>query len=171
MAGGTFPAEIWGDYMKAVKGRFCGDFPPPKTPFQSSPFFGKYSRGGGRGTGDGRPERHDAVRAHVPTTPVPTTPEPTTSPRTAAGTGNGGGNGNGTATAATSGNFDPELYESPPQGAPPAADPGGGADGAQRLTAARTPGINQPSSAVHRAVSACGKAVPGSTTSRIGESE
>ena len=35
VAGGTFPAEIWGDYMKAVKGKFCGDFKPPKTPFSS----------------------------------------------------------------------------------------------------------------------------------------
>ena len=52
VAGGTFPAEIWGDYMKAVKGKFCGDFKPPKTPFHSSPFFGKYSRSGGRGTGE-----------------------------------------------------------------------------------------------------------------------
>ena len=53
VAGGTFPAEIWHDYMMKVKGKFCGDFKPPKTPFQSSPFFGKYSRSGGRGTGEG----------------------------------------------------------------------------------------------------------------------
>src|SRR5215217_1030716 len=51
VAGGTFPAEIWGDYMKKVKGKFCGDFKPPKAPFHASPFFGKYSRSGGRATG------------------------------------------------------------------------------------------------------------------------
>ena len=28
VAGGTFPAEIWGDYMKQAKGKFCGDFKP-----------------------------------------------------------------------------------------------------------------------------------------------
>ena len=31
--GGTFPADIWGDYMGRIKGSFCGDFAPPKTPF------------------------------------------------------------------------------------------------------------------------------------------
>ena len=66
VAGGTFPAEIWGDYMKAVKGKFCGDFPPPKTPFQSSPFFGKYSRGGGSGHGRQlRPELERHGRLHA----------------------------------------------------------------------------------------------------------
>ena len=30
VAGGTFPAEIWHDYMKKVKGKFCGDFKPPE---------------------------------------------------------------------------------------------------------------------------------------------
>ena len=24
--GGTFPADIWGDYMGRVKGSYCGDF-------------------------------------------------------------------------------------------------------------------------------------------------
>ena len=28
--GGTFPADIWGDYMGRVKGGFCGDFAPPQ---------------------------------------------------------------------------------------------------------------------------------------------
>src|SRR5215203_945955 len=51
VAGGTLPAEIWGDYMKAIKGKYCGDFKPPKTPAHFSPFFGKYARGGGRNTG------------------------------------------------------------------------------------------------------------------------
>ena len=69
VAGGTFPAEIWGDYMKAVKGKFCGDFPPPKTPFQSSPFFGKYARGGGRGTGGSYRPELDAG-AFAPTAPA-----------------------------------------------------------------------------------------------------
>src|SRR3954468_9379054 len=52
VAGGTFPAEIWHDYMLKAKGKYCGDFKPPKTPFQASPFFGRYSRSGGRGTGN-----------------------------------------------------------------------------------------------------------------------
>ena len=59
--GGTFPAAIWGAYMKSVIGGFCGDFPQPKVPFSSSPFSGEYSsNGGGKlGFGDGE-ERHDA---------------------------------------------------------------------------------------------------------------
>ena len=77
VAGGTFPAEIWGDYMKQAKGKFCGDFKPAKTPAHFTPFYGKYARGGGRNTGDdqrdafGNPRharrgRHDAddPRAH-----------------------------------------------------------------------------------------------------------
>src|SRR3569623_593597 len=50
---GTFPAEIWHDYMSKGKGKFCGGFKRPSTPFQASPFFGRYSRSGGRGTGQG----------------------------------------------------------------------------------------------------------------------
>ena len=30
--GGTFPADIWGDYMSRIKGNFCGDFAPPQAP-------------------------------------------------------------------------------------------------------------------------------------------
>src|SRR3954462_2002767 len=52
VAGGTFPAQIWGQYMKRVKGRFCGEFPKPTEPFVASPFFGHYSRTGGKDTGD-----------------------------------------------------------------------------------------------------------------------
>ena len=125
VAGGTFPAEIWGDYMKAVKGKFCGDFKPPKTPFSSSPFFGKYSRSGGRGTGD-RDETQQL--APQPTAPVPTTPqedEDTDEGRGDNGDGNNGGGNNG---GGNNGDFDPDLYESPPQGKPPATDPGGGAE-------------------------------------------
>src|SRR5215213_300455 len=51
VAGGTFPAEIWGDYMKKAKGKYCGDFKPAKHPTGFSAFFGKHSRSGGRGTG------------------------------------------------------------------------------------------------------------------------
>src|SRR3954470_19241707 len=48
VAGATFPSEIWHTYREAAKGKFCGDFAPPKTPFQSQPFFGKYTAGGGK---------------------------------------------------------------------------------------------------------------------------
>jgi penicillin-binding protein 1A len=98
--GGTFPAAIWGAYMKSVIGGFCGDFPQPKVPFSSSPFFGEYSStGGGKlGLGDGDNET-------TPEAPAPAAPTP---PST------GGDPSGGT-------EFDPEQYEAPPQG-PPGGD-------------------------------------------------
>src|SRR4051794_18985715 len=50
VAGGSFPAEIWAAYMKQAKGKYCGGFKPPKTPFHATPFFGHYAHsGGGKG--------------------------------------------------------------------------------------------------------------------------
>jgi penicillin-binding protein 1A len=50
--GGTFPAEIWGTYMRKARGRFCGDFREPREPFVASPFSGGYAaEGSGDGTG------------------------------------------------------------------------------------------------------------------------
>src|SRR3954447_3735067 len=71
--GGTFPAEIWGTYMKKAVGKFCGGFPPPKTPFHSQPFFGEYSTSGG---GKGRSLRGGTDATGItPTTPAaPVTP-------------------------------------------------------------------------------------------------
>jgi penicillin-binding protein 1A len=99
--GGTFPADIWGAYMKQAIGHYCGNFPLPKEPFQASPFFGKFSRLSGE--------------AKKETTPgVTPTPDATHSPDQGAAQ-NGGAQ------------FDPDKYESPPQGTP---DTGGtGADG------------------------------------------
>jgi penicillin-binding protein 1A len=100
--GGTFPAAIWGVYMKSIIGNFCGSFPPPKEPFQSSPFFGEYSStGGGKlGFGDGEEEE----------TTEPVAPEPTEEPEED--------------TAPSGGTeFDPEQYESAPQDAPETEDP------------------------------------------------
>src|SRR3954447_20008227 len=43
VAGATFPAEIWRDYMKVAKGSFCGKFPKPLEPAELSPFCGRLS--------------------------------------------------------------------------------------------------------------------------------
>jgi penicillin-binding protein 1A len=96
--GGTFPADIWGAYMKSIIGGFCGSFALPKEPFSASPFFGEYaSTGGGKlGFGDGEEE----------TTEEPVAPEPTEPEDTAPSGGT---------------EFDPEQYESAPQD-PPDAD-------------------------------------------------
>jgi penicillin-binding protein 1A len=79
VAGGTFPAEIWGTYMKEAIGKYCGDFKPPSTPFQSSPFFGKYASGRGGISSDD----DDPYDSTVPITP----PAPTAPPEEEPGTG------------------------------------------------------------------------------------
>ena len=50
VAGGTWPAMIWHDYMNTAKGDDCDSFPEPTEPAQFQPFFGKYSRTGAGGT-------------------------------------------------------------------------------------------------------------------------
>ncbi len=74
VAGGTFPARIWHDYMETAKGSYCGDFPQPKTPFKAAPFFGKYASTGGNGqdTFDGNSVTAAAARprASRPTAPA-----------------------------------------------------------------------------------------------------
>ncbi len=103
--GGTFPADIWGDYMGRVKGSFCGDFEPPKHPFVSSPFFGKYSKSAGSLTGGD-------------TGPTDSTTDPTEPD-----TGGAGPESNGEAAPEQDEQgFDPDQYESTPQ-APPGTEP------------------------------------------------
>jgi penicillin-binding protein 1A len=111
--GGTYPAEIWGAYMKVAKGGFCGDFPQPQQPFQSVPFSGKYTTHGSRA---------DEVKGGA--VPLETQPGATPTPgkkkgdkgQGNGGGGNGGGAGNGGGNGGAT--FDPNQYESPPQGTP-----------------------------------------------------
>jgi penicillin-binding protein 1A len=113
VAGGTFPAEIWGDYMKSIKGKFCGDFKPAKTAAHFSPFYGKYARSGGHGTGDSPStdsQFGSGGSAITPATPTTPTPDKGKKPKS-----------DGKKP------FNPDLYESPPQAAPPTqAAPNGG---------------------------------------------
>jgi penicillin-binding protein 1A len=44
--GGTHAAPVWHAFMTEAHGDFCDDFALPEEPFQSSPFFGKYSSTG-----------------------------------------------------------------------------------------------------------------------------
>jgi penicillin-binding protein 1A len=117
--GGTFPADIWGDYMGRIKGSFCGGFPPPKTAFVASPFYGKYSKSGGSLTGG---EEGDTFDPTAPTAPaVPDDSGDEQAPEEDGGSEDGGDEG-----------FDPTQYESAPQAppeteAPPAAGDDGGA--------------------------------------------
>jgi penicillin-binding protein 1A len=115
--GGTYPAQIWGEYMRKAKGKYCGDFKQPTEPFQSQPFFGHYSRSGGGGDDDDDQQGGDQQTA--PSDPGQEQPEPDApqnggndEPR------NGGGNDDA--------GFDPNQYETPPQGPPQTESPGGG---------------------------------------------
>ncbi|MEY2517601.1 MAG: penicillin-binding protein, partial [bacterium] len=42
--GGTYPAQIWGRYMKLAKRSYCGQFPKPDHPFKVKAFRRKYSQ-------------------------------------------------------------------------------------------------------------------------------
>src|SRR3954470_22090992 len=46
VAGATFPAQIWHDFMNVAHRGFCQDFTQPTTAFVSQPFFGKYAKQG-----------------------------------------------------------------------------------------------------------------------------
>ncbi len=115
VAGGTYPAQIWGTYMSRVK-RGCAEFMPPKTPFAASPFFGRYASTGAPGSSYPSDD-------YGGTNPYP-------------GGGNsvdGGGpqerdgGGAGQQDAQADPAYDPDMYETPPQEAPaPQAPPGQG---------------------------------------------
>jgi penicillin-binding protein 1A len=103
VAGGTFPARIWHDYMETAKGSYCGDFPQPKTPFKAAPFFGKYASTGGNGqdTFDGNSVTGGGGSAQGFET-----------------NGTGGGGGGGGSTGGGGGKYDKRFYASPPQPQP-----------------------------------------------------
>ena len=98
--GGTFPADIWGEYMKHAKGSYCGDFRQPKEPFVSHAVLRRV-RQLGRQQARLRQEKPDE-----PEEPEEDKPEEDT-------TNPGGGT-----------EFDPEQYEAAPQ-PPPDTDNGG----------------------------------------------
>jgi penicillin-binding protein 1A len=109
--GGTFPADIWGEYMKSVAGKYCGDFPKPKTPFVSQPFFGHYATTG---------------RLKDPNAKGDTTTQPgqqTDTGKKKKQTGNGGDQGNGQTGDNGGAAYDPNKYETPPQGPPATKTP------------------------------------------------
>jgi penicillin-binding protein 1A len=93
-AGGTVAAPIWGTYMKIAHGSFCGDFPQPKVPFHSSPFFGHYATTGVKGNQAGSYSTSSGDSQ-------------------APGTGNGGGTTGGGGTQ-----YPSDQYSAPPQGDP-----------------------------------------------------
>jgi len=111
--GGTYPADIWGEYMKKAVGKACVDFKKPTEPFQSQTFQGHYSREGGK---DGEGKDGENVDPGAPGVAPGTQTAPGDDSR-------GGTTGDKKKPAAKNddANFDPNAYETPPQ-----AGPGGG---------------------------------------------
>ncbi len=110
VAGGSFPAMIWGDYMQVLVNRLgsSGSFPLPVNPVDWSPFSSDFTRAAGEANSErseseattteattARSERGPSTRAPVtppvtpppptvtqPVTPPPPTPTPTPTPPT-----------------------------------------------------------------------------------------
>jgi penicillin-binding protein 1A len=107
VAGATFPSGIWHDFMNVAHRGYCQDFPPATTPFVSSPFYGKYSKQGAPGSG--LPYNQYLYNGG-------------TQPSTGTDKKNTG----------KTKNYDPRLYEAPPQPAPqttPPTTPGNNGNG------------------------------------------
>jgi len=103
VAGATFPSQIWHNFMNVAHRGYCQDFPAPTTPFVSSPFFGKYSKGGAPGDSTvpyGQSNRYNPYLYNGGT-----------QPQTDSGKKKKDGNNS----------YDPRLYEAPPQPPPTAA--------------------------------------------------
>jgi penicillin-binding protein 1A len=111
--GGTYPADIWGEYMKQAVGKYCGDFKKPTEPFQGQPFLGHYAREGGKD------DSKDSDGQGVDPNSTGAGPGTQTPPDDNSQGGNGGDKKKPAAN--DDANFDPNAYETPPQ-----ADPGGG---------------------------------------------
>jgi penicillin-binding protein 1A len=77
VAGATFPALIWHDFMQVAKGGFCGTFPKPRERPQLHPFCGRLAV-----TRNCAPPPSETDARAVPSAPVEATggtPQPTTS--------------------------------------------------------------------------------------------
>jgi penicillin-binding protein 1A len=88
--GGTFPTQIWHDFMSQVV-KNCKPWPTPKEPFVSQPFFGRYSS-------TGAPSGGSDTQTYV-------SPQTGTQPSTGTGTTQGTGGQK----------YPPDQYASPPQ--------------------------------------------------------
>ena len=93
VAGGTFPAQIWHSFMTVAKGTDCDSFRPSVDSPEFTPFYGKYSS-----TGTSSDSTYSYSDSYS-TAPAPSTPDEDT------------------------GDYDPDLYETPPQEAPEAPAP------------------------------------------------
>jgi len=141
VAGGTFPAMIWHDYMQVAHGSDCSGFPAPQSPVSFSPFFstraGSGSGSGSNGSGSNGSGSNGSGSGYGGS-------------NTATGSGSGRGKASGaggignpvdnppgqhrTVSPTTGGGtshhtYNPQFYASPPQTAPRSSGGGGGGTG------------------------------------------
>jgi penicillin-binding protein 1A len=107
VAGGTFPAAIWHDYMMVAKGDDCSSFPQPTEPAVFTPFYGKLSRSAGSTRSnygyqpygsqpsDGTTGGYDPRYYESPPQEAPQNEQLESSPPGQQGGGTGDGNGRG----------------------------------------------------------------------------
>lgn len=137
VAGATFPAQIWHNFMTVAHGGYCDDFPQPTTPFVAQPWYGKYSKGGA--------PTDSTVPYSTQQQYYTGSPTVTTQPGTNGGTKTGGKK-----------KYDPRLYEAPPQPAPTTTSP-------TPTTTTPTTGTGQGNSGAPSGTGGGGTAPPGTT--------
>jgi len=113
--GGTYAAPVWHAFMVPAHGDYCDDFPEPTEFAEFSPFFGKYSSTGSRGSGQyyapsttqgNTPEQqydpryYEQAPLDAPETQTPDEPSAPEVPVPENGNGNGNGKGQPGGTAA-----------------------------------------------------------------------
>ncbi|HUR87101.1 MAG TPA: transglycosylase domain-containing protein [Solirubrobacteraceae bacterium] len=106
--GGTYPAEIWGTYMKAARRGYCGTFAKPDHPFKPKVFKSRFNRGGSAPEQPlvaPQPVDPGAAATKPGTVKPPRTTNPPVTPPPANGNGGTGG-------------FDPDQYQPQPQPEP-----------------------------------------------------
>ena len=108
--GGSFPAQIWHQYMQGAVGGDCAGFPQPQNPISYVPFSGAH-QSGGSGSGSGT-----SYGSASSGSPSGTSRRPTS--------GNSGANGNGGNVGPPSYQRNPGAYAGPPQPSPSAPPPG-----------------------------------------------
>jgi penicillin-binding protein 1A len=113
--GGTFPAQIWGRYMKLAKRSYCGEFKKPDHPFKPKSFKGRYSRQAAQQAAPYDPSIDPATGNPRQQTATPGKPS--------TGGAKPGGSGTPPPPPPPAGGIDPEAYDpnlnAPPPEAPP----------------------------------------------------
>jgi penicillin-binding protein 1A len=93
--GGTLAAPIWHDYMSAASGGYCGNFPPPTTPFSGTAYFGSHASTGSSSTLPGGTHSGGQTATNPYNNPslFAQPPQPAPGSGNAPSGGNGAGNG------------------------------------------------------------------------------